>query len=119
MASRVGRSEVCTPMFVMYLFAIVSLTQELSSHFVVFSFFGRDIELDDEEPPKGSFLMRFSVSRLRKVVADTLNAKKRAVISKCSFASLMDISQFSVQPDLIHFVVMNIDPKKRMFRYVE
>lgn len=77
----------------------------------------RTSAMDDEEPTAdGSFSTRFSASRLRQV-ADSQSNKKKAVISKCSFGSLLNIGSFSVPAELLDWVVMKIDTKLGVFSH--
>lgn len=85
---------------------------------ILFCSFCSDPTMDDEEPSDGSFSTRFSASRLREVADKDLNAKKRAVLEKSSFGSLMKIRPFSVPLELIDWVVMRIDTKRSLFRYL-
>ena len=71
---------------------------------------------DDECTADGSFSTRFSATRLRQV-ADSQSKNKKEVISKGSFGSLLNVSAFSVPPNLLDWVVMKIDPEKGVFRY--
>lgn len=77
----------------------------------------RDPAMADEQPTDGSFSTQFSAIRLRQVAEKQLNNKKRAILNKSSFGSLMNISPFSVPDDLIDWVVMKIDTKRGLFRY--
>lgn len=60
---------------------------------------------DDEEPFDGCFSTRFSATRLHQVAQKQLSDRKRAVLSKCNFGSLLNIAQFSVPVDIIDWVV--------------
>ena len=71
---------------------------------------------DDEYTADGSFSTHFSPTRLRQV-ADSQSKKKKEVISKCSFGSLLNINSFSVPADLLDWVVIKIDPEMALFSH--
>ena len=64
------------------------------------------------------FQTRWSAKRLREIAND-IKGKKRDVISKSSFGDLLFISPLVPPPEeLLDFIVMNIDPKNRVLKYV-
>ena len=64
------------------------------------------------------FQTRWSAKRLREIAND-IKGKKRDVISKSSFGDLLFISPLVPPPeDLLDFIIMNIDPKNRVLKYV-
>ena len=59
-----------------------------------------------------------SAKQLREIAND-IKGKKRDVISKSSFRDLLFISPLVPPPEeLLDFIVMNIDPKNRVLKYV-
>ncbi|XP_044424816.1 uncharacterized protein [Triticum aestivum] len=76
-----------------------------------------DPTMDEEESSDGSFSTRFSAPRLREVADNELNDKKRALLEKSSFGSLMKISPFYVPLELIDWVVMKIDTQRSLFSH--
>ena len=104
----------------MHSFSIAfSVVNGCSEHFSFLFFFCSDPKMDDDESSDGSFSTRFSASRLREVAEKELNANKRAVLEKSSFGSLLKIRPFSVPLELIDWVVMRIDTKHSLFRYLQ
>ncbi|XP_044320871.1 uncharacterized protein [Triticum aestivum] len=65
------------------------------------------------------FQTRWSAKRLREIAND-IKGKKRDVISKSSFGDLLFISPLVPPPEeLLDFIIMNIDPKNRVLKYVK
>ena len=61
---------------------------------------------------------RWSAKRLRDI-ANSIQGKKRDVLSKSSFGDLLQISPLLPPPEgLDNFIVMRIDTKKRLLKYV-
>lgn len=59
---------------------------------------------------------RWSAKRLRDI-ANSIKGKKRDVLSKSSFGDLLHISPLHPPPEeLLDFIVMRIDPKKRLLK---
>ncbi|XP_044330675.1 uncharacterized protein [Triticum aestivum] len=71
---------------------------------------------DDEYTADGSFSTRFSATRLRQV-ANSQSEKKKDILSKGSFGSLLNINSFSVSADLLDWVVMKIDTNSALFSH--
>ncbi|KAI5013730.1 hypothetical protein ZWY2020_040616 [Hordeum vulgare] len=64
----------------------------------------------------GIYITRWSAKRLREI-ANTVKEKKRDVISKSSFGDLLHISPLPPPPEeLVDFIVMRIDIKKRLLK---
>ncbi|KAI5008169.1 hypothetical protein ZWY2020_009217 [Hordeum vulgare] len=64
----------------------------------------------------GIYITRWSAKRLREI-ANTVKEKKRDVISKSSFGDLLHISPLPPPPEeLVDFIVMRIDTKKRLLK---
>ncbi|KAI4966441.1 hypothetical protein ZWY2020_040846 [Hordeum vulgare] len=65
----------------------------------------------------GIYITRWSAKRLREI-ANTVKEKKRDVISKSSFGDLLHISPLPPPPEeLVDFIVMRIDTKKRLLKF--
>jgi hypothetical protein len=64
------------------------------------------------------YQIRWSAKQLRDI-ANAIEGKKRDVISKFSFGDLLQISPLLPPPEgLLDFIVMRIDPKKHLLKYV-
>ena len=73
---------------------------------------------DEEVMESGTaFSQRFAAKHLREVVRTKLNPTKRHYINETGFGDLMTISHFKAPPDLMEWLTMNIDTKKRELRY--
>ncbi|XP_044973939.1 uncharacterized protein LOC123441737 [Hordeum vulgare subsp. vulgare] len=70
----------------------------------------------DDPSSMGIYITRWSAKRLREI-ANTVKEKKRDVISKSSFGDLLHISPLPPPPEeLVDFIVMRIDTKKRLLK---